>query len=173
MKHNGSSGFTLLEMMTVMTVLAVLLAIGASSFREHRKRTLLRTTIEAIDADLRQARWIARTTGSVCYVAFDTENRTYTINGTKFTKMPDGIRFGVDPTVTSRPNQSSALPPADGISFDFGSSRNLARFYPTGVVAPTGTVFLTNGKETMAVTVAITGRPKMWRSGGGRKWVPL
>ena len=105
------------------------------------------------------------------YIAFDVEERTYSINGLNHWKLPDGIWFGTDPSVTAKPGQPSSAPPADGVSFDMGGRKNIGRFYATGTVSPTGSVFITNGKETMAVTVAITGRPKLWRSCGGRSWI--
>jgi prepilin-type N-terminal cleavage/methylation domain-containing protein len=166
-------GFTLTELITVLAVLSILMTMAVMSLHDHIKRTRLRKTAEAVDADLRQARWIARMTGEICAVAFDAVNRTYTINGKSFARIPEGIRFGADSSVTGKPKQPYSSPPADGISFDFGSVKNIARFYPTGVVAPSGSVFLTDGEETMAVTVATTGRSKMWLSCGGKKWVAL
>jgi hypothetical protein len=92
------------------------------------------------------------------------------VDGVRTTDLPSGIRFGADPTVTGKPSQPYDVPPADGVSFDSGK-QNIARFYPTGAVSPTGSLFLTNGKDTFAITVAITGRPKIWRSCGGKKWI--
>jgi prepilin-type N-terminal cleavage/methylation domain-containing protein len=173
MRAKGQEGFTLGELMTVVVVMAVLMAIGVPQLRDHVQRSRLRRAAEVVDADLRQARWTARMTGQVCRVVFNAGSGTYTINGSTFARIPEGVRFGVDPSVTGKPKQPYSAPPSDGVSFDMGGSKNQARFYPNGVVAPTGSVFLTNGKETMAVTVAITGRPKLWRSGGGKTWVPL
>ena len=48
-------------------------------------------------------------------------------------------------------------------------SRSSAEEEPDSEVA----VYITDGKETMAITVAITGRPKIWKSHGGHRWVSL
>lgn len=170
MERGKYRGFTVFEMLAVLTIIGVVLAFTASSLNDFRERMRLRGAIEIIGAHLRQARWDARLKSTLSEVVFDVENGSYTINGTQTAALPRGIRFGADPSVTGKPGQPYSPPPADGISFNVGRSRNAARFYASGMVVPTGSVFITNGRETMAVTVAITGRPKLWRSHGGRKW---
>lgn len=163
-------GFTLMELLTVMAILITLLGIASVAIAGYQQRTRLRTTTESIAADIREARWKARVSGDVCTVIFFPEARNYAVNGVLSMELPADIWFGVDPSVTGKPSQPYEMPPDDGISFDSGR-KNIARFYPTGTVSPTGSVYLTNGKETFAITVAITGRPKIWRSGGGKKWM--
>ena len=164
-----------MEMLVVIAIMGTLLSIGIVSISEYYNRIKLRTATETIAADIRLARWIAKTSASTCFITFDTASNTYIVNGTQtqIARLPEGLWFGVDTSVTSRPTQPSSAPPADGISFDSGTSRNVARFYVSGTVAPTGAVYVTDGKSTMAVTVAITGRPKIWRSSGGRRWIAL
>jgi prepilin-type N-terminal cleavage/methylation domain-containing protein len=173
MKGLGRKGFTLPELMTVMVIMGTLCSVGFSSMHGHLMRVKLRNTAEAVAADMRQAWWHARANSTACTVVFDTEQQGYAITGLHRASLPDGIRFGVDPTVSGKPSDPYDAPPQDGVSFDTGSIRNRTRFQPTGTVAPTGAVYLTDGKETMAVTVAITGRPKIWKSCGGHKWVSL
>ena len=163
-------GFTVLELLTILAIVGTLMTIAASSFHAYQQRTRLRSAAETMGAHIRQARWAARMQSARSTIVFDVPGRSYTINGSLMATLPRGIWFGSDPTVTGKPGQPYSPPPADGISFDMGGSRNTARFYPTGAVSPTGSVFLTDGKATMAVTVAITGRPKLWRSHGGGKW---
>lgn len=173
MKGLGRKGFTLMELMTVMVIMGTLCAIAYSSLHGYLKRVKLRNAAQAVAADMRQAWWLARVNSTACTVIFDTEQQRYTITGLHHASLPEGIRFGVDPTVSGKPSAPYEAPPQDGVSFDTGSSRNRTRFQPTGMVAPTGSVYLTDGKETMAVTVAITGRPKIWKSCGGNKWISL
>ena len=173
MKGLGRRGFTLWETMTVTVIMGTLCAVAFHSMHGHIGRARLRNAAEAVAADMRQAWWQARTSSTARTVIFNTEEQGYTINGLHHAQLPDGIRFGVDPTVSGKPSNPYDAPPLDGVSFDSGGSRNRTRFQPTGTVAPTGSVFLTDGKETLAVTVAITGRPKVWRSCGGHKWVSL
>jgi len=173
MKRSGQHGFTLFEMLTVLAILSVLTSIAVFTMRDHLMRAKLRTTIETIASGVRQARWQAQTQAQTCTMVFDTSTHTYAINGSQLAKLPEGLRFGVDPSVTGKPNDPYEAPPADGVSFNSGGRRDQTRFSPTGMVSPTGAVYITDGKETMVVTVAITGRPKIWRSCGGRRWVSL
>lgn len=166
-------GFTLIELMTVIAVIGILLSISMLSLAEYVSRTKLRTTIYTMEADIRRARWIARTASTICYLKFDTTTHSYTVNGVDDTKLPEGVRFGADSSVTGRPGDSSGPPPSDGISFDSSGHANTLTYYPMGFVVPGGTVYLTDGKKTMAIRVASTGRPKLWRSEGGPKWVPM
>ncbi len=173
MRTNTTRGFTLTELMTVVAIMGALLAIAAINVGEYLNRTKLRRAAEEVAADIRFARWIARTSAETCSITFDVASGTYSINGTRVTRLPSGLRFGADPTVLGRPNQPSDPPPADGITFDSGRNRNMASFHWSGAVTPTGTVFLTNDKETMAVTVSLYGRPKIWHSTGGGGWTPM
>ncbi len=173
MRNLGRKGFSMLEMLTVLMIMGVLSSIAFSAMHGYFARTKLRNTVEIVAADIRQARWLARTRSAPCTIVFDAASQAYVISGEKSSLLPEGIRFGIDPTVSGKPSNPYSAPPQDGISFDSGSKKNFARFFPSGTVAPTGAVYITDGKETMAITVAITGRPKIWKSHGGHKWVSL
>jgi prepilin-type N-terminal cleavage/methylation domain-containing protein len=173
MNKLGAKGFTMLEMLTVIAVIGIVSFFALSTMHDYLERTKLRNTVETVAADIRQARWIARSRSATCTIVFDAEARSYLVSGAQHAMLPEGIRFGVDPTVSGKPSDPSTAPPEDGISFDSGGKKNQTRFYPTGSVSPTGSVYITDGKETMAITVAITGRPKIWKSCGGRKWISM
>jgi prepilin-type N-terminal cleavage/methylation domain-containing protein len=173
MKKPGIQGFTMLEMLTVLSIMGILVSIALSSMYGYVERTKLRNSVELVAAHIRQARWLARSRSATCTIVFDTASQAYVISGEQASALPDGVRFGIDPTVNGRPSDPYTVPPQDGVSFNSGSNNHIARFYPSGVVAPTGAVYITDGKETMAITVAITGRPKIWKSCGGRRWVSL
>jgi len=174
MKKRGAMGFTVIESLIVLLITGVLVSIALSSMHGYFERTKLRNTVELVAAHIRQARWLARTRSATCTIVFDTASQAYVISGEQASALPEGTRFGIDPSVSGRPSDPYTEPPQDGVSFYGGNNRNnFARFYPSGVVAPTGAVYITDGKETMAITVAITGRPKIWKSCGGRRWVSL
>jgi len=160
-----------MEVLAVIAILGIIGTIAVVSYAKSIERTKLRAAIETLAADIRQARWMARAGAKTCLIQFFPKDQTYLISGKEQVQLPDGIRFGAAPGVSGKPAQPYEAPPADGVSFDCGSSKNLARFYPTGTVAPTGSVYLTDDTDTMAVTVAITGRPKIWRFVGGKKWI--
>lgn len=170
MTRDRMQGITLTELVTVMGIMAILVSIAVMSWRQYIERTKLRTAIETLEADIRRARWTARTTSKTCAIRFYPMTNSYTINGTYYAEIPHGIRFGADPSVKSRPSDPYNPPPSDGVTFD---SDNRTYIYPSGYVTPTGTIFLTDGIETVAITVAITGRPKIWRHAGGRRWAPM
>ena len=173
MRGKKIGGFTIVELMTVIAIVGVLLSLATISMAGYMSRTKLRTTLYAIDADIRQARWIAQCTVKTCFIKFDTSTNSYTSNGTQYTKFPEGVRFGVAPGVTGCPGAPTTSAPIDGISFDSHAHPNTLNYYPTGAVVPAGTVYITDGKESMAVRVARTGRPKLWQSSGGSKWAAL
>jgi prepilin-type N-terminal cleavage/methylation domain-containing protein len=170
MRGNRASGFTITELVTVVAIMGILFTMAAISMVGYVNRTKLRTALYVMDSDIRQARWIAQGTANTCFIKFDTLANSYTINGTQYASLPNGIRFGVDPSVTGCPSAPSTPPPGDGISFDSSGHKDTLIYYPTGSVVPAGTVYLTDGSQTMAVRVARTGRPKLWFSGGGTKW---
>lgn len=173
MKKLGAKGFTMLEILTVMVIMGILVSMAFSAMHGYFARTKLRNTAETVAADIRQARWLARTRSAFCTIVFDTASRAYVISGEQTALLPEGLRFGIDPTVSGKPSDPYTVPPQDGVSFDNGGKKNFARFYPSGTVSPTGAVYITDGKETMAITVAITGRPKIWKSCGGHRWVSM
>lgn len=170
MRKRTSGGFTVTELKTVLVIICVLISIITLGINEYLNRVKLRTTAEMVASDIRRARWLAKCTSSTCSIDFDVVSNSYMVNDKDHAKIPDGIRFGISSQVTGRPGNPYAAPPSDGITF---SNNNRATFYSTGIVVPTGGVYLTDGRETMAITVAITGRPKIWRSLGGTRWAVL
>lgn len=173
MKISRTGGFTIVELLMVIAITGMLLSIAIIGSASHIRNTKLQTAIYTVDSDIRRVRWIAQGTASACYIRFDVNGGSYTINNTHLTKLPDGIRFGAAPNVTGCPGAPSVSPPSDGISFDTSGHLNTLNYHPTGAVVPGGTVYLTDGVQTMAVRVARTGRPKLWRSNGGNSWAAM
>jgi prepilin-type N-terminal cleavage/methylation domain-containing protein len=173
MRKRGTEGFTLMEIIMVLVILSILSTVAVASMKDFARRANLQSAIDMIAADIRLARLTTRTSAESSYIVYDPGTSSYTLNGARRIKLPEGVRFGSDPTVTGKPSQPYEAPPADGISFESEGIKNQARFYPKGTVIPTGAVYVTNGKETMAITVSISGRTKTWRSCGGKKWVSL
>lgn len=173
MRKGGREGFTLREVLTVLAILSILSTVAVASMRDFARQTNLRSAIEMIAADIRLARLTARTSAESSCIVYEPSTNSYTLNGTRFVKLPDGVRFGVGTGVSGKPSDPQAAPPADGISFESEGIKNRAHFYSKGTVIPTGALYVTNGKETMAITVSITGRTKIWYSNGRNKWSSL
>ena len=173
MRRRAMEGFTLMEVMMVLVILSILSTMAVASMRDFTRQTNLRSAIDMIAADIRLARLTTRTSAESSYIVYDPSTSSYTLNGARRVKLPEGVRFGSDPTVTGKPSQPYTAPPTDGISFESEGVKNQAHFSPKGTVIPTGAVYVTNGKEAMAITVSIAGRTRTWRSCGGKKWVSL
>lgn len=170
MKRERMQGFTLLELMMIVAIVGVLVTIAHASFQEIAGRGRLQAAIEMIGNDIRSARYQALMSGEHHRIDFEPTTSSYVMDEKGRVFLPAGIRFGADPGVTGKPNQPGDLPPADGVTFKGDGVENRAEFYPKGLVIPTGGVYVTNGKETMAITVYLNGHVRMWRSSGGNKW---
>ena len=173
MVRDAVRGFTFLEVIIVLAIISVLCSLAFISIQDFAGSVRLRSIVETIAVDIRLARITAWSSGESCYLSFDPITNSYTMNGSRYVRIPDGIRFGADPSVKGKPTDPGEMPPADGITFESGGVKNCAHFHPKGTVIPTGALYLTNGKETMAITVTLTGRTRLWRSCGGKKWATI
>ena len=173
MKKIGNKGWSLPELMVAMVVIGTLAMIGGSSMYGYVLTARLQSAAEMIGMDIRKARLSVYHYGDPYYIDFCPKTHTYTVNGSGRINLPQGISFGAAPGVTGKPSAPSDAPPKDGITFKAEGTENRAKFMPKSLVVPTGAVYLTNGSETMAITVALTGHTTFWRSEGGSKWVEI
>jgi len=173
MKQLGNKGWSLLELMVVMAIIGILMSVASSSMYGYLLTTRLQCAADMIGMDIRKARLSVYTIGEPYSIDFCPKTSTYVVNGQGRVKLPDGISFGAAHGVTGRPSSPSEAPPNDGITFKGGGMDNRAEFLTKGLVVPAGAVYLTNGKETMAITVALNGHTSTWRSKGSNKWVRL
>ena len=173
MEKKGMQGFTLIELMVVVALLGILATFAHASFREVAGRAKLNGAIEMIGADIRKSRYESIMSGEHHQIDFNPAEGSYLIDEHDKVLLPQGVRFGADQDVTGKPNQAGDLPPADGVTFKGEGVENRAEFYPKGLVIPTGAVYVTNGDETMAITLYLNGHVRMWRSEGGNKWTLL
>jgi len=172
-KWMGNDGWTLLELMTVIALIGILAAITDLSMRDYGLSVRLQSAVEMIGSDIRKARHTVFTTNEHYHIDFEPATRTYLVNDASRVKLPDGISFGTAPGVTGKPSDPYTAPPKDGITFKAEGGENRAKFLTKSLVVPTGAVYLTNGRETMAITVSLNGHTNFWRSNGGSKWIEL
>lgn len=173
MKRIGNKGWSLLEVLLVMLVLGLLTTGAAWSMGSYILTARLQGAADMVSMDIRKARVSVYHFGDPYFIDFSPETSSYVVNGRIRIELPEGITFGVASGVTGRPSSPSDAPPRDGITFKAEGTENRARFMPKGLVVPTGGVYLTNGRETMAITVTLTGHTTVWRSAGGSRWVEL
>jgi len=173
MKQIGNKGWTLMELMTSMAVVGILAMMAVQSMHGYVLTKRLQSAAEMIGMDIRKARLSVYTRGESYCIDFSPKTGTYLVNGQSRISLPPGISFGTAPGVTGKPSAPSEAPPKDGITFKAEGTENRAKFLPKGLVVPTGAVYLTNGRETMAITVTLHGHTTSWKSGGGSKWVEL
>ena len=172
-KRMGNKGWTLLELMTVIALIGILTGIASLSMLDYMMTVRLQSAVEMIGTDIRKARLTVFTRGEPYHIDFEPKNGTYLVNDSDRIQLPMGISFGIAPGVTGKPSSPYEKPPMDGITFKGEGKDNRAKFMPKSLVVPTGAVYLTNGRETMAITVALNGHTTFWRSNGGNKWIEL
>jgi type II secretory pathway pseudopilin PulG len=173
MRRMGNKGWTLQETMTVIALIGILAGIAGWSMRDYMMTVRLQSAAEMIGTDIRKARLTVFTRGEPYHIDFEPKTRTYLVNDTSRIHLPEGISFGAAPGITGKPSDPYTAPPMDGITFKGEGKDNRAKFMTKGLVVPTGAVYLTNGRETMAITVALNGHTTFWRSKGGNKWIEL
>ena len=173
MKRLGDKGRSLFESMLVMLVIGLMTTTAGWSMNGYLLTTRLQSAADMIGMDIRKARLSVYHHGEPYIIDFCPETSSYVVDGRNRIQLPEGISFGVAPNVTGKPSAPSDAPPKDGITFNAEGIANRAKFMTKSLVIPTGAVYLTNGTETMAITVSLTGHTTTWRSDGGRKWVEL
>ena len=173
MKELDRKGISLAEVLTVITVMGILGLISHWSMQGYLLTARLENAREMIVTDIREARYHVIRWGDPYRIDFDPKNGAYIINGQGSTKLPPGISFGAAEGVTGRPTDPYTLPPKDGVTFRGEGTENRAEFLPKCLVVPTGAVYLTNGRETVAITVTLNGHTTAWRSLGGSKWIEI
>jgi general secretion pathway protein H len=90
----GDAGFTLLEMLIVLALMAIATTASTVSFRGGPNQVALLPVAALVAADLRSARAEAMQHSRVVEVRFDGRARTYLVQGAQSVKrLPDTIGF--------------------------------------------------------------------------------
>ncbi len=173
MKRIGNKGWTLLEQMAIIAVIGILVMMADWSMRDYVLSVRLRSAVDIIGTDIRKARHSVFTSKEPYHIDFEPATGTYVVNSSYRMQLPTGVSFGTASGVTGKPSDPYESPPKDGITFKGEGKDNRAQFLTKGLVVPTGAVYLTNGRETMAITVSLNGHTTFWQSSGGSKWVEL
>jgi prepilin-type N-terminal cleavage/methylation domain-containing protein len=133
------NGFSLVELMIVIAILAIVSSIGVFSYRKYVSSQNLRTVARGIEADIKKCKQDAVTQNGNITMTFSVAGNNYTIAG--LTKSPtsfgsdtgSGININTDFTLTCQPRGT---------------------FSPT-----TGSITITNSiGSTGVITFNVTGR---------------
>lgn len=138
-QHKGEecnqAGFTLLELMIVLGILALALAIAAPSLSRSRDQLVLRSTAYELAGHLRTARAAAQTSNVEHALTIDPLQRSYWAEGiVAFRPLPVGVKVLVP--------ESERL----------GAAAGRIRFFPNGA-ASGARIVLNDGRRTAAIFV--------------------
>jgi general secretion pathway protein H len=132
---DGQSGFTLLELMVVLGILALTLAIAAPSLSRAREPLLLRSAAYELAGHLRSARAAARTGNIEHALTIDPAQRAYWAQGVVAQRpLPAGVRV--------------LVPDSERL----GTAAGRVRFFPDGSSSG-ARIVLDDGRRTAAVSV--------------------
>ncbi len=144
------TGFTLIEMMIVIAVIAILASIAAPNLQSYMAQRRLNGAARQVMTDLMAARSNAVSLNQKVKVFFGS-NHTYQVwndvdgNGTVANDEGDDIERDIHPDYHDVTFSASADPV----------------FQPRGTVSPSSTITLTNSSGLKYVKVALTGRVKI------------
>lgn len=150
MKHSKSRGFTLVELMVVMVIIALVMGLVATSMSRSISGAEARAASRKLVASLRYTRARAIIDKQERVFQVDTDNRSYQAPGRKLVQLPEGV----DVTLTTARSEMTSEA-VGGI-----------RFFPDGG-STGGHIELTVNDREYRVNIAwLTGEAKLERQEG-------
>lgn len=164
-------GFSLIELMVVVTILGVILLIAVPNFARMQNQARVRAGAQEVAQDFRQIR--ERALGlSGSFIISSPDNRHYQV------QHPDGhttlyrlgrttggnVYFGATNAVGVPPEATNPMIPANG--WDFGGIGGNLVLESRGA-ASRGVAYITNGQEDYAVGVNPLGKVQVYKFENG------
>jgi general secretion pathway protein H len=144
-KQTFTQGFTLIEVMLTLLVLALLVSLTPPLFQKAFPSLKLKAATRDLAQEIRYIQQTAILTGVSSKVQFDLQNNAYQsdhVNSGEVRRLPDGLRFTLDNRRTATLD--------DGIV--------VIKFFPDGSSSG-GLLMLDNGARQFAISVDwLTGR---------------
>ena len=91
----GKNGFTLLELMVVMALMALIIGIATVFFANTLASSKFNTTIRDVSTTIRHARSLAQIHGEQKAVTIDLDSKTYWIDGKNVREIPSDIQIKI------------------------------------------------------------------------------
>lgn len=157
MPRSNRSGFTLIELMITIAVLAVLAAIALPSFKSTIERRQVIGAAENLQTDLQYARSEAIKQNKNIFFQFDTDAWCYGIDDTS--SDCDCSASPADCTVSGRLNVTSSDNYKDVVFQANNFSNDFIVINPRqGMVSDDGQFIFTIGEQSKSVSVNLVGR---------------
>lgn len=141
-------GFTLLELMVVVAIIAIFAAIAVPTFSSWSPRLKFRTSADELHKVLMLARMTAISSNRDVIVTFDQANGTYDVafpTETKSYSLPDGVNFGTLTSTTITYNPTGQADVNAEIKMYSSSPKVLDNKRKLSVRAVTGLVKISKG----------------------------
>lgn len=147
------SGFTLVELLTVLTLLLLLVSIAAPSFRELAAKVRARGALDQVAADVAYARMLAVREGVHATLRFTRESSGCSSQSYSLVVM----------TTPSRTAKRTVLDPGPGACLDLGTVDSIS-FNSRGLPATVNNrkVFVRRAGTADSLTISVLGRVFRW-----------
>lgn len=166
-KNKGQCGYTIVEIMIVVTILSIIAAIGTSMLMKYLPGMQLRSATRDIYSALTQAKSESIRRGERITVLFDSPNSSYTMfldsdsNNTVDAGETVLIAPQVLPTRVTFDPDITVVADGDGVSFPNNTAVFTPRGLPVGIGGTIGLCATDSQGNTIrqrSITVSIAGR---------------
>jgi prepilin-type N-terminal cleavage/methylation domain-containing protein len=163
--HVSAAGFTLIEVLVVVTVVGVLLAVSIPVVQTGVERLTFNSVVREVGAEIRATRYAAVAKNRTEVLRFNCPNpREYRMVEFTATAAIDDAADRCSSAVYPYPDPNPGVAPdTDGPvrhlpqGVTFSQSSSLA-FDATGRIPAVSTIEVTNGRQTRTITVLASGR---------------
>jgi type IV fimbrial biogenesis protein FimT len=152
LSHNAK-GFSLIEVIVVMVILAIISALAAPSFSEWIEKYRVKSASRQLVTDLQLMKMKSISDKVQHRIRFINASNQYMLERYD-ASAPAWVQFDIVRDIASSTNPYFAK----GVSFTQGLNGNNITFSPSGSANPFGTVIFTTGDQTRNVVVSMTGR---------------